>query len=67
VETGGLLRVVAVVSVLVAAWLAVSSLVRWGRAERAMRLRLPLPAPSGLLVVALAVLTLVVVTLVSLG
>jgi len=66
VETGRLLSVVAVTSVLVAAWLAVTSLLRWGRAERAMRLRRPLPAPSGLVVAVVAVLALAVLAVVSL-
>ena len=66
VQTGRLLSVVAVTSVLVAAWLAVTSLLRWGRAERAMRLRRPLPAPSGLVVAVVAVLALAVLALVSL-
>jgi putative membrane protein len=66
VDTGPLLQVVAVVAVVVAAWLAVSALVRWGRAERAMRLGLPLPAPSNLVVVAAAVLGLAVAALLAL-
>lgn len=66
VDTGGLLQVVAVVSVTVAAWLSVTSLLRWGRAERAMRLHQPLPAPSGLAVVVLGVLALSVLALVAL-
>jgi putative membrane protein len=65
VDTGNLLRVVAVITVTVAAWLAVSALVRWGRTERAMRLQQPLPAPSNLLVVALAVLVLAAVAVVA--
>lgn len=67
VDTGPLLQVVSVVSVLVAAWLAVTSVLRWARAERAMRLRRPLPAPTGLAVAVLAVLALAVVTLVWLA
>lgn len=65
VDTGPLLGFVAVLSVTVAAWLAVSALLRWGRTERAMRLGLPLPAPSSLGVVVLAVLALAGVAVVS--
>lgn len=66
VDTGGLLRVVAVVSVVAAGYLAVASVVRWGRTERAMRLRRPLPPPSGLAVVVVAVLGLAVAALLAL-
>ncbi len=65
VDTGGLLQVVAVVSVVVGAWLSLTSLVRWGRTERAMRLRRPLPPPSNLPVVVLGVLALAVVAIVA--
>lgn len=65
VDTGNLLRVVAVLTVAVGAWLAVSSVVRWGRTERALRLQQPLPAPSNLVVVVLAVLVLAAVAVVS--
>lgn len=65
VDTGGLLQVVAVVSVAVGAWLSLTSLVRWGRTERAMRLRRPLPSPSNLPVVVLGVLALAVVAIVA--
>jgi putative membrane protein len=65
VDTGNLLRVVAVSTVAVAAWLAVSSLLRWARTERAMRLQEPLPAPSALVVVVAAVLALAGVALVA--
>lgn len=67
VDTGNLLRVVALVSVAVAAWLSVTSLVRWGRTERSMRLGRPLPAPSNLVVVVCAVLALAAVTLVTIA
>ncbi|WP_380169150.1 YidH family protein [Jannaschia sp. R86511] len=66
VDTGHLLRAVAVVSVTVAAWLSVTALLRWARAERAMRLQQPLPAPSGLAVVVLGVLALSVLALLAL-
>lgn len=65
VDTGGLLQVVAVVAVVVGAWLSVSSLLRWARTERAMRLHEPLPAPSNLAVVVLGVLVLAVVALLA--
>lgn len=65
VDTGNLLRVVAVVTVAVGAWLSVTSLVRWGRTERAMRLQEPLPAPSDLVLVVLAVLVLAVVAVLA--
>lgn len=66
VDTGGLLRVVAVLAVLTAAWLVVGSLVHWGATERAVRLGRPLPPPSGLLVVVVAVLVLAGLALVAL-
>ena len=66
VAVQGLLRVVGAVSVVAAAYLAVWSLVHWGRTERAVRLCRPLPPPSGLVVVALVVVGLAVLTLVSL-
>ncbi|MGJ7440826.1 YidH family protein [Aquipuribacter sp. MA13-6] len=65
VDTGGLLQVVAVVAVAVGAWLSLTSLVRWGRTERAMRLRRPLPSPSNLLVVVLGLLGLAVMAIVA--
>ena len=65
VDTGGLLQVVAVVAVVVGAWLSVSSLLRWARTERAMRLRRPLPTPSNLAVIVLGVLVLAVVALLA--
>lgn len=65
VDTGHLLRLVAVLAVSASAWLAVAALLRWARTERAMRLARPLPAPSSLGVVVLAVLALAVVAVVS--
>ena len=52
-----LVRVAAVVACLVGAASAVTAYVRWGRVERALRLRRPLPAPVlGLLLVLTVVL-----------
>lgn len=65
VDTGFLLRVVALLAVGVGAVLAVSALLRWARTERAMRVGEPLPAPSALLLVVPAVLGLAVVAVLS--
>jgi putative membrane protein len=66
VDTGGLLGAVAVVTVVVAGYLAVGALVHWGRTERAIRLGRPLPAPTNLVVVVLGVLGLAVAALLAL-
>ena len=66
VDTGGLLGAVAVVTVVVAGYLAVSALVHWGRTERAIRLGRPLPAPTNLVVVVFGVLGLAVAALLAL-
>lgn len=62
---GHLLRLVSVLAVTVAAWLALGAAVRWARTERALRLGQPLPPPSSLALVVLAVLALAVVAVVS--
>ena len=66
VGQSGLLTAVSLVTVTLAAFVAVSSYLRWGRVERAMRLRAPLPAPSLALVLVGGVLVLAVLALLAL-
>lgn len=66
VDDPRLLTAVSLVTVTLAAFLAVSSYLRWGAVERAMRLRSPLPAPSLALVLVGGVLVLAVLALLAL-
>lgn len=61
-----LLTAVSLVTVTLAAVVAVSSYLRWGSVERAMRLDRPLPPPSLALVLVGGVLALVVLALLAL-
>lgn len=54
-EGGLLLNVIAALACLAGGGVAVRALLGWRRAERAMRLAEPLPAPTGLLVLVVAV------------
>lgn len=67
VDDPTVLTVVSLVSVTLAAFVAVSSYLRWGRMERAMRLGLPLPAPTSAVVVVGGVLVLAAVALFALS